>query len=74
VSLKFDGRDQAIDVHLNGCNDVVCVGMLPVGPVMRQQISQNATPAISYPTVDGKTITVTAATLKGLTAALSPLK
>ncbi|TSE08685.1 invasion associated locus B family protein [Mesorhizobium intechi] len=74
VSLKFDGRDQAIDVHLNGCNEVVCVGMLPVGPVMRQQISQNATPAISYPTVDGKTVTVTAATLKGLTAALSPLK
>lgn len=74
VSLKFDGRDQAIDVHLNGCNDVVCVGMLPVGPVMRQQIAQNATPAISYPTVDGQTITVTAATLKGLTAALSPLK
>jgi hypothetical protein len=47
--------------------------MLPVGPVVRQQISQNATPTISYPTVDGKTITVTA-TLKGLSDALSPLK
>jgi invasion protein IalB len=74
VSLKFDGLGQAIDVHLNGCNEMVCVGMLPVGPVMRQQISRNATPAISYPTVDGKTITVTAATLKGLTEALSPVK
>lgn len=73
VSLKFEGRNQSIDVHLNGCNEVVCVGMLPVGPVMRQQISQNATPAISYPTVDGQTITVTA-TLKGLTDALSPVK
>ena len=65
------GEAQPIDVHLNGCNEMVCVGMLPVGPVMREQISQNATPAISYPTVDGKTITVTA-TLKGLTEALSP--
>jgi len=73
VSLKFDGRNQAIDVHLNGCNEMVCVGMLPVGPVIRQQISQNATPTISYSTVDGKTVTVTA-TLKGLSAALSPLK
>ncbi|MER9306822.1 invasion associated locus B family protein [Mesorhizobium sp. M0293] len=73
VSLKFDGRSQAIDVHLNGCNEMVCVGMLPVGPVMRQQISQSATPAISYATVDGQTITVTA-TLKGLTEALSPVK
>ncbi|MER9580689.1 invasion associated locus B family protein [Mesorhizobium sp. M0276] len=73
VSLKFDGQAKPIDVHLNGCNDVVCVGMLPVGPVMRQQISQSATPAISYPTVDGQTITVTA-TLKGLTEALSPIK
>jgi invasion protein IalB len=73
VSLKFDGRDQAIDVHLNGCNEMVCVGMLPVGPVMRQQIVQKATPAISYPTVDGQTITVTA-TLKGLSEALAPIK
>ncbi|MBB6413005.1 invasion associated locus B family protein [Mesorhizobium sangaii] len=73
VSLKFEGRSEAIDVHLNGCNEMVCVGMLPVGPVMRQQISQNATPAISYSTVDGQTITVTA-TLKGLTDALSPVK
>ncbi|MBZ9960758.1 invasion associated locus B family protein [Mesorhizobium sp. B2-4-2] len=72
VSLKFDGRDP-IDVHLNGCNEVVCVGMLPVGPVMRQQIVQKATPAISYPTVDGQTITVTA-TLKGLSEALAPIK
>ncbi|MER8447762.1 invasion associated locus B family protein [Mesorhizobium sp. M1066] len=73
VSLKFDGQKQPIDVHLNGCNEMVCVGMLPVGPVMRRQISQNATPAISYSTVDGQTITVTA-TLKGLSEALSPLK
>ncbi|TGQ64169.1 invasion associated locus B family protein [Mesorhizobium sp. M00.F.Ca.ET.186.01.1.1] len=73
VSLKFDGRDQPIDVHLNGCNEAVCVGMLPVGPVMRQQISQNAAPSISYPTVDGQTITLTA-TLKGLSDALAPFK
>lgn len=73
VSLKFDGRNQSVDVRLNGCNEMVCVGMLPVGPVMRQQISQNATPAISYSTVDGQTVTVTA-TLKGLSEALSPVK
>ncbi|WP_214472123.1 invasion associated locus B family protein [Mesorhizobium sp. dw_380] len=73
VSVKFDGRDKAIDVPLNGCNDTVCVGMLPVGPVVRQKITQNATSAISYATVDGKTITVTA-TLKGLSDALSPVK
>ncbi|AZO44995.1 invasion associated locus B family protein [Mesorhizobium sp. M7D.F.Ca.US.005.01.1.1] len=73
VSLRFDGQAQPIDVHLNGCNEMVCVGMLPVGRVMRRQISQSATPAISYSTVDGQTITV-AATLKGLSEALSPLK
>lgn len=73
VSLKFDGRAEPIDVHLNGCNEMVCVGMLPVGPLMRQEIAQKATPAISYPTVDGQTITVTA-TLKGLSEALAPIK
>ncbi|MBZ9993120.1 invasion associated locus B family protein [Mesorhizobium sp. BH1-1-4] len=72
ISFKFQGRDQPVDVHLDGCNEAVCVGMMPVGPLMRRQISQSASLTVSYPTRDGKTTAVTA-TLKGLSAAFSSI-
>lgn len=73
ISLKFDGRKDPVRVELDGCNQSVCVGMLPVGPIMREQISKNASPEISYPTRDGKTIAVTA-TLTGLSNAVESIK
>ena len=72
VSLRFDGRKDPVQIKLDGCSKVVCVGMLPVGPMMREQISKNAAPTISYPTTDGNTISVTA-TLKGLSTAVKAI-
>ncbi|WP_248447686.1 invasion associated locus B family protein [Sinorhizobium meliloti] len=72
VSLKFDSRKQPVEVQLDGCNEAVCVGMLPVGPIMREQISRNATPMITYPTTDGKLINVNA-TLRGLSTAVEAI-
>ncbi|WP_273795066.1 invasion associated locus B family protein [Brucella intermedia] len=72
VSLKFDGRKEPVQVALDGCNQAVCVGMLPVGPIMREQIAKNTAPRVSYATTDGRTITVTA-TLKGLAKAVESI-
>ncbi len=72
-SLKFEGRKEPILVQFNGCNNTVCVGMLPVGPAMREQISKNTAPTVSYPTTDGNTISVTA-NLKGLSTAVKAIK
>ncbi|MBM7043718.1 MULTISPECIES: invasion associated locus B family protein [Rhizobium] len=72
VSLRFEGRKEPIQVQLEGCSKAVCVGMLPVGPVLREQISKNAAPMISYLTTDGTTISVTA-TLKGLSTAVKAI-
>ncbi|MBB6303798.1 invasion protein IalB [Rhizobium leucaenae] len=73
ISLKLEGRNEPIDVKLDGCSQTVCVGMLPIGPVMRDQISKNTAPTISYPTADGRTISVTA-NLKGLSTAVKAIK
>jgi invasion protein IalB len=72
VSLNFEGRKEPVKVQLDGCNAAVCVGMLPVGPIMREQISKNAAPTISYSTADGKTVSVTA-NLKGLSKAVEAI-
>jgi invasion protein IalB len=72
VSLKFEGREQPVDVHIDGCNEAVCIGMLPVGPIMREQISKGAAPEVSYQTTDGNTVAVTAP-LKGLSKAVEAI-
>lgn len=73
VSLTFEGRKEPVKVQLDGCNQAVCVGMLPIGPIMREQISKNAAPVISYQTTDGNTVSVPA-TLKGLSTAVEAIK
>lgn len=55
VSLKFKDRMEPVEVRLDGCNAAVCVGMLPIGPIMREQISKDAAPTVSYATRDGRT-------------------
>jgi len=73
ISLKFEGRQEPIQVKLDGCSQTVCVGMLPIGPTMREQISKSTMPTVSYPTADGGVISVTA-NLKGLSTAVKAIK
>jgi len=72
ISLKFEGRIEPVQIKIEGCGTTVCIGMLPVGPVLREQISKNAAPTVSYLTTDGKTISVTA-TFKGLSTAVKAI-
>lgn len=72
VSLKIAGRKNPVDVALDGCNETVCVGMVPVGPILREQIGKGADIGISYRTAAGKHITVTGS-LRGLATALSAI-
>lgn len=73
ISFRFQGQANPVKVQLDGCNASVCVGMLPVGPVVREQISKSAMPEISYETTSGTTVTL-AATLKGLSKAVEAIK
>lgn len=73
VSLAFDGRPKPVEVKLDACDTTVCVGLVPVGPILREQISKEATPRISYSVEGGGTVTVEAP-LKGLATALAAIK
>lgn len=72
ISVRFEGRKEPLQIQLEGCSKAVCIGMLPVGPILREQISKNAAPTISYLTTDGTTISVNA-TLKGLSTAVKAI-
>jgi invasion protein IalB len=73
ISVQFEGQRKPVDVRIDACNEVVCVGMMPVGPLMREQIKKAGTPTISYLTASGETITITVL-LKGLATALEAIK
>lgn len=73
ITLAFRERRTAVDVVLEGCSEAVCVGMVPVGPILREQIAKQATPTVTYTMKDGQKITV-AAPLAGLATALKAIK
>lgn len=72
ISLAFPGRKQPVEVDIDGCNRIVCVGMVPVGPVLREQIGKEAQASVSYPTTSGTRVNVTTS-LKGLAKALATI-
>ncbi|WP_455296842.1 invasion associated locus B family protein [Brucella pituitosa] len=72
ISLKFPGRANPVAIAIEGCNDIVCVGKVPVGPILREHIGKESNPEISYSTTAGETISATAS-LKGLATALSAI-
>jgi invasion protein IalB len=73
LSLKLAGRKQAVDVQLQGCDASVCVGYVPVGPVLREQIGKETTVQVSYSLPSGATVSLDAP-FKGLKTALSTIK
>lgn len=72
LAVAFQDRKEPVKIRLDGCNQAVCIGMLPVGPIMRDQIAKNSSPTISYTTKSGKTIRVIAP-LNGLSAAVEAI-
>lgn len=72
LAVAFQDRKEPVRIRLDDCNQAVCVGMLPVGPIMRDQIAKNSSPTISYATKTGKTIRVVAP-LGGLSAAVEAI-
>lgn len=73
ISLEFDSRDEPVDVHIDGCNRRVCIGMVPVGPILRGQIAEETSPLVSYQTADGDAVEIET-TLEGLSRAFEAIE
>ncbi len=73
VTLRFGGRKEPVIVETNGCDATVCVAILPVGPIMREQIAKAAIAQISYE-ISSSGPLVFNAPLQGLATAVSAIK
>lgn len=72
VRLAFPGRNKPVLAKTTGCNPDVCVAMVPVGPILRQQIDKATTARISFEV--GSDHVALDAPFKGLTSALAAIK
>ena len=73
LALGFAGRKEPVSVQLQGCDASVCVGYVPVGPLLREQIGKETTVHVSYSLPSGATVSLDAP-FKGLKTALSTIK
>jgi invasion protein IalB len=73
ISLTFPGRKEPVLIAAKGCDTNVCLGLLPVGPVLREQIAKAAIVHISYEAVPSQTLEFDAP-LQGLSKALAAIK
>lgn len=72
ISLIVPGREKPVDVQVEACDASVCIGYVPVGPILREQISKETTVQVSYSMPTGATISLNAP-FKGLKTALSAI-
>ena len=73
VTLKFPGRETPVTAATHACDASVCIALLPVGPVLREQIAKAVTAQISYE-ADPEAALAFGAPLDGLAEALAAIK
>ena len=73
LKVKFSGRDTAIDVAYKGCNETVCIAMMPVGPITREHINKGNDVTFAFTEVSGQSFEIVAP-LKGLKSGLAGIK
>ncbi|MDB5604248.1 MAG: hypothetical protein JWP25_1148 [Bradyrhizobium sp.] len=71
--IQFPDREAPISVRTTACSSLVCIAMLPIERLMREQIGKQNTLQISY-TTGGQETVVVHAPLMGLPTALSTIK
>ncbi len=73
LRVRFPGRDAELSFPFKGCDETVCLALMPAGPLTRQNIAQGSDVTISFTLADGKLVRITVP-LKGIEAALKAIK
>ncbi|WP_193660724.1 invasion associated locus B family protein [Brucella intermedia] len=73
LTLTLPDNREPVRVSVDGCNDSVCVGTVPIGPRIRPQIAKGAVIEVSFKTLAGETIRLSAP-LAGINEALKAIE
>lgn len=73
IAVSFPGRSKPVMLSYKGCDNNVCLAMLPVGPITREHIDRDSNVTIAFSSVE-KGLTEIIVPLKGLKIALNAIK
>jgi len=73
ISLSFADVKEPLRAGFQGCSPTVCLGQVPVAPLLKSMIGKGAVATVSYQTKTGQTVTLSAP-LKGLREAVASIK
>lgn len=73
LKLLFSGRDKPVSVDYKGCDNNICLAMMPVGPITREHINKASDVTVSYKDMNGQTVEIVVP-LKGLKSAFEGIQ
>jgi invasion protein IalB len=73
LKVGFAGRSTPVIISYKGCDNTVCVAMMPVGPITREQINKESDVTITFTEINGQTTEIIVP-LKGLKLGLAGSK
>lgn len=73
VMPAFPGRKEPVSVETYACNPGVCIALLPVGPILREQIAKASIVGVSHEAAPAEVLAFDVP-LKGVSAALAAIK
>lgn len=75
VQISFSSQKNPVNAKTEDCDQTICLILLPVGPVLREQINKQVDVRITYANPEnGDGPVVIGTTLKGLPTALAAIK
>lgn len=73
IAVSFPERSKPVLLSYKGCDDSVCLALLPVGPITREHIDKDSNVTIMFSGRDNAPTEIIAP-LKGLRIALTAIK
>jgi invasion protein IalB len=73
IAVSFPDRAQAVMLRYKGCDDNICLALLPVGPITRENIDKDSNVTVVFSKLDSQKVEITVP-LKGLKTALNAIR
>lgn len=73
IRVLFPGRDKPVLINIEGCDDNVCVAIMPVGPITREHIGKSSEVTFIYALEAGRQVKLSLP-LQGIAIALGALQ
>ncbi len=73
LAIFFPGRETAVNLANKGCDEKVCLALMPVGPLTRENIDKGSDVTVSFALASGEPVRITVP-LNGIATAFKAVR